>query len=590
MEDSTSISPWSSLVNSRFSDSALSCVPRGLHLQTMDSELDSLMQAVFQARRMRNLKAGPCALPTEIIVGIFECLQLEWRPQRGVEYGSGNVVFYIGWISVSHVCSLWREVALGTPSLWSRATLNILDISHKFIPDILLRSQSALLDIQLDFEDDGGSTDTSLNAWLSPSILRRTRRLGLSTSMDLIALAAGHMPPSQDMGQLRELSVTVWGVDDNPELPAPFHEFTGLTSLTLVDCRVPWRSSLFSSQITSLHLSQRNSEPRPSYSDVNALTALHSLETLYLEDIVPLSSQAGGNLPEITFPKSLRKLTISATYEEIAMDTLRFITHINTPFRCSRDHRIPLLRTGHLLPDMALVDDILGRLLPGLFFAQYDDVEERYLELTSSCARVIGYPVASSKSASPRSRLSQSTSGIIDNRLETPAFTEGSPPISFRLSNYLSLFAFERLHTINLDIFTIHNIARSGSWSCLLRANAVRRIGVIETYMMHAHLLQLLDALGTRHVRVPGDETVVLFPQLEVLALPLSEYEMEHGDLVGILVTLVHARREQGAPLRELVIPRGAMDWSVWSTLGTLLKVSGIDYPPYASPIGLEYM
>lgn len=484
------------------------------------------------------------------------------------------------------------QVALGTPSLWSGPTLDVLSISHKFIPDILLRSQLTLLDIQLDCEDYGGymSTDTGLNAWLSPSIFRRTRRLDISTDMDLIAFTAEKLPPSQDMGQLRELSVTVWGVNDNPELPAPFHNFTGLTSLTLVDCRVPWTSPLFSSHITNLSLSQQGSELRPSYGDVNALTALHSLETLYLEDIVPLSNQAGGYLPAIIFPNSLRKLTIGAGYDEIAMDALRFIAHINTPSRCSRDYRIPLLQARQSLPDMALVDDILGRLLPDLFFAQCDGIEEHYLELTISCARVIGHAVASSESASPRSRLSQSMSRPIGNRLEIPAFTEWTPPISFRLSNYLSLIAFERLHAISLDIFTICDLARSGSWSHLLRANVVHRIGVIAMSTMHAHLLQLLDALGTRHVRERGDKALVLFPQLEVLALPLFKDEIEHGDLVDSLVALVHARREQGAPLRELIIPQGAADWSVWSTLRTLLKVTAIDYPPYTSPIAPEYM
>ena len=98
------------LVNARFSDGALSSVPSGLQIQTLDSELDSIERALFQARRMRNSKIGPCKLPAEVLAYVFEYLQLNWPPQRKRSESGSEAVFQSGWMAISHVCSMWREV------------------------------------------------------------------------------------------------------------------------------------------------------------------------------------------------------------------------------------------------------------------------------------------------------------------------------------------------------------------------------------------------------------------------------------------------------------------------------------------------
>ena len=49
-----------SLVVSHFSERALSGVPRGSRLQSLDSELDVLENSLRQARRIRNMQTGAC--------------------------------------------------------------------------------------------------------------------------------------------------------------------------------------------------------------------------------------------------------------------------------------------------------------------------------------------------------------------------------------------------------------------------------------------------------------------------------------------------------------------------------------------------
>ncbi|KZV68572.1 hypothetical protein PENSPDRAFT_754018 [Peniophora sp. CONT] len=594
MADTSSISPWSSLVNSRFSESALSRVPRGSHLQTMDSELDSLMQAVLQARRMRNMKAGPCTLPAEILAYILECVQPAWSPRRE-QSKSGDTVFCAGWMSVSHVCTFWREVALGTPSLWSKPTLDILSIPHQYIPDILFRSKSTLFDMRLRWTDKAALmlNDSGLNAWFSPTICRRARRLDITAEMGLVEFAAEHLPPSQYMDQLRELSVEVYDIEQDPDLPVPFHHLLGLTSLTLTCCQVPWQSSLFSSQLRNLSFTQGGSQFQPSYDEISALMArLHALETLYWEDIVPRTQPSGGHAPAISLPKSLRQLTLLVGFEGMAMDCLELISHISTPPQCARNHSIPEILEFDLDPDE--IGDTMGRILAGLSFAECDYIEGRYLDLLSGHIRIIGSILASPQYTPPHSHLLQANSKFIINRLDIPAFDYDSPPFSFRLSNYLSLLALERLHTISLDIPTIRDLGEHDLWPSLLRADRVHRIAVMRPYAktMRAHLSQLLNALGRRHVRESGDklERHILFPHLEILALPLIEGEAQYGDVFVDLVSLVQARETLGAPLRELVVPKSTTNWSVWSTLRPVLKVSFIDYPRNTSPMSPESM
>lgn len=89
-------------------------MPRGLRLQTVDSELETLRQALLQALRMRNMQTGTYRLLREILAYIFECLQPKWEPRReraGQDPSKKGHVFYSGWMGITHVCSFWREVS-----------------------------------------------------------------------------------------------------------------------------------------------------------------------------------------------------------------------------------------------------------------------------------------------------------------------------------------------------------------------------------------------------------------------------------------------------------------------------------------------
>ncbi|KZV73616.1 hypothetical protein PENSPDRAFT_732805, partial [Peniophora sp. CONT] len=108
---------------------------RDVQLRAFDSELGILENTLYVAKRTRNTLVPACALPIEILSHIFALLQgLMSGPQRwkGPE---DEVTYDLGWMYVLHVCSFWREVALGTPSLWATVD-DCFQISSELAPII----------------------------------------------------------------------------------------------------------------------------------------------------------------------------------------------------------------------------------------------------------------------------------------------------------------------------------------------------------------------------------------------------------------------------------------------------------------------
>ncbi|KZV68560.1 hypothetical protein PENSPDRAFT_687119 [Peniophora sp. CONT] len=556
----------------------------------MDTELETLEQALYRVRQMRNAKSGACSVPREVLVHIFECLQDMWPPRRG--YAEEDPIglepdFYSGWICVTHVCSFWREVALQVPSLWSKPTLDILSLPHQYIPAILFRSHGASLDLRLQWDNkfDEIIDDSGLNAWLSPSILRRARRIDCYAGILIIQLVAARLPPTREVDQLRELDVYFDDhANQSPDLPAPLKNLMGVTKLSLQHCQVPWKSSLISSKLTYLKLWQGEGGPRPSYDEVSHLIALlQSLETMFLAEVVPPAAPSGSKISALNFPASLCRLTIYTFNVETTMDALNFASRIRTPPQCLRHYSLSSFRKGEH-PNVALVDDALGRILPNLSFTDCGHINAQLLEITSISLRIIGSPVTLPLIPISPWDYPELEPGSIVNDLTLPGFTTETPPVNVRLDHYLPLIALEHLKVIALDASTVRHMARFDLWKHFLRAHNVRRLGVKGLTSAHKHLITLLNTLGRLHGHGTG-ETHILFPQLEMLLLPVLGDEVQHSDLIFTLVDLVHARREQGSPLQELVVPEETADWAVWGTLRNSLKVTPIKYPMHRSPL-----
>ncbi|VDC01768.1 unnamed protein product [Peniophora sp. CBMAI 1063] len=555
-------SSLSGLVDSRFSESALRGGSRVSRLQDMDSELENLQQSLYQ-----------------ILATVFEYLQPLWRPRRNfIEPGGNSEVkfeFRSGWMCITHVCSHWREVALSVPSLWSKPSIDILSVPHQCIPDILVRSRSASLKLEMDYDEDSTliRAYAGLNAWLTPAVLRRTRCLMVAADEELVNHVAERLPPSEEMEQLQALTVMLTLTDGLPDLPAAFHELSGVTELTLWGFWVPWQCPLMSSKLTKLTLLFFDDDtPRPYYEGFRALLSLlQSLVDLNITNLVPLTDPDNSQPHPISLPSSMRRITVHVTCSRFAMDALTLISLMHPPPLCACDYSLPSSPY-----DAAQANDAMARLLSLLSSEHRDTTEAQDLQLRHGHLKLMSAVIAP-----PSPPLHQSP---WPNAPQIPATLDMQ---TFSLANYMSFLTMRDLRTVSFDGTSIQELSRDKLWATFLRAANVRQIGIVRlgARMFDCTHTELFNTLRTSCSFGDGTPSGIFFPQLEVLALPFTNDESTYANTVFELIELIHARRDRGSPLRELIISREAEDWAVWHTLRRLLKVTFIDYPTYESPI-----
>ncbi|KIP10422.1 hypothetical protein PHLGIDRAFT_241371 [Phlebiopsis gigantea 11061_1 CR5-6] len=112
--------------------------------------LDGARERVRELTLTLNTTSVAVMLPAELLVEIFKYAIAGW-PQKTVDdlwpgltvVSADNGGVY-GWIVVTHVCSRWRSVALGTPSLWTRIRVDKLDAVRM----LLERSANMPLDVE----------------------------------------------------------------------------------------------------------------------------------------------------------------------------------------------------------------------------------------------------------------------------------------------------------------------------------------------------------------------------------------------------------------------------------------------------------
>ena len=106
------------------------------HLRkAIDDELKVSEHVTQQLKYRRNALAPILCLPPETLAEIFSLLPF---PVNVLE-----VVPYLEWIRVTHVCHRWREVALSFPYLWNH--INFTNLSPAGIIEILARTKMSPL-------------------------------------------------------------------------------------------------------------------------------------------------------------------------------------------------------------------------------------------------------------------------------------------------------------------------------------------------------------------------------------------------------------------------------------------------------------
>ncbi|KZV61290.1 hypothetical protein PENSPDRAFT_659025 [Peniophora sp. CONT] len=584
MSNNEPVSPYLSLLHSRLSPTTLHGPHQHLHMQRaqmLDSEIHSLRRALLEASRMRNMSAGPCRLPPELLTQIFEDCQTFWEPEREVyESDSEDDTFLSGWMAITHVCSYWRKVALGASSLWSRPEIDVLSIHPGYIPDIMSRCRGNPIELHLNPEsvelaDEGIEDDVGLRAWLSPKILSQVKGLTISGTLTLLEYVATCFP--QDMTQLRRIYLETDGFDyPDPTLPAQFWDLTTITDLTLSSCVVPLGSPLLSSSLTRLSLNSKGNRIRETSIEMcNVFSRMSRLEQLEMHNAVPQSPPQGLT---IELPSSLRNLDIRVTDSEIIRDGLKFVSRLVFSPHCSLGFYI---ETEESLAKNEEADDTLRRVL-------------RQIALASNHVRaawnlVLGYnsvTVASTelKAWTPGTRVrlpvTETHDTIINNfsimeyRWQTRMITGRITP-QHDLTDVLAFIHLENLHAVTLTSETIHTITANSLWKSLLAAADIYRIDVEPPHQpISAHFFDLRNALCHRHGQIPSDGTrsQFLFPRLRTLVLRLTVEDRKNTELAISLIDLVRSRAELGVPIHEIMFPSPIPSGAGWDTLRAAVK------------------
>jgi hypothetical protein len=324
---------------------------RDVALSTVDKGIDAAMLLARALLTHRNTLAPVSVLPPEVLARIFHLAALAESSQP--EMGS------LRWISVTHVCRHWRQVALDDSSLWARISGSTANTT--WISETLARARNAPLTIDL-FETQDAETLSMFTAHFAHTHEFRLRGLVTPHCDDNIREICSQEAPALEHFEL--------GADiDSPItfFRAPF--FNGmapkLRTFTLSQIHVPW-SFIPRGQLTQLKITLFEAgEPiadGPSFGDSESLVDLlvncPVLEILVLESCLPQSITRPSHVREIHLPH-LSHLSLLGSSSRVAnlLEILKLPPSTTLCIRCTsenenaatiNDHRLLPLVSAHL--------------------------------------------------------------------------------------------------------------------------------------------------------------------------------------------------------------------------------------------------
>lgn len=239
----------------------------------IDREIRRLNSWICSLKSRRNSLCPVSRLPPEVLSEVFLVFAEQLQAQERFEVD-------FKWTTVSHVCHLWRDIALQHGRLWGKIDMTRPDRTRVFVD----RSKGAPLAIRESFT--GSLADLSL-AFADPSYRYRELHLRakegqLGPNVVQVLNSPIHAPVLESL---------VLEVSDNyPEytLPPTIFDYKApaLTRLQLQNVRFEWPPSLFPSLThLSIHHCGNTNPPGPSVSQVlTTLRNMPRLEHLRLAD------------------------------------------------------------------------------------------------------------------------------------------------------------------------------------------------------------------------------------------------------------------------------------------------------------------
>ncbi|KZV65381.1 hypothetical protein PENSPDRAFT_756569 [Peniophora sp. CONT] len=564
MSDEDLASAWISSVQSR-----LSGVEAQHQLQTWDLELEAIQKAVSQARKLRNEKAWPRSLPWELWLKIFGELQLSWQPPKVAER-TGS--FRFGWMTITHVCSMWREIALNAPALWADlSSLNILTLPQRSISDILARSHPAPLVLYASWDQDEVSS-RDLDELFSPSICQRIQSLSLSGPPSALERAISFL--SLTTHHLLQLCVrSTLGIYTLHTISSAAEQ-SQLIKLSLTDCDIP-RELLPSFQgLVRLSISVTDKQFRPAFTTLRHALSLPTLKELELTNVVPVNDTSQPPFPIIVLSETLRKLKFTLLHSSAANECSAFISCLHYPPQCSRGIVLDAFNGITLIEDV-FANDASRILFPVPSGSRKDaraTVKHLHVRemvngglIATVCAEFYEHPLRFMPQIDIRE---ESPEGRVVNKIEIILGGREQPLIGIAVH-------------LNLSTLRMRGIAfYSASVDIVGGASLPRQLhGVVDLRRLDLHVgpdicCELLEILSKSYESEDFQGTRVIFPNLEVIVWQFHRETMEDTSLAVAIVQFLKRRSEQGAPLHQVALPVHVSQWAVWNTIRTTLDIT----------------
>ncbi|KAI0308637.1 hypothetical protein OF83DRAFT_202978, partial [Amylostereum chailletii] len=327
----------------------------------VDDELAALDAGASHIRFRRNSLAPVCRIPPEILAVIFELYILLFQldithvhrdPGSPRTLANSNIAWVV---SLTHVCRHWRNVALGSPTLWNR-----VDVSTGLEWWTEMVSRSGTVPTTLDASDyascdsyrfrSGPPRDKSgcvlkrlHKARVFPTHIHRTMDLHISgcvanVKATVATLATTPAPALQALTLRPSPRPGSGGF-----FPKPKGKYTmisetlfsgvapSLRRISFENCYLPWTSPLLKN-LTYLKMNSTNHDRGAhtgSFVDLlDALQTMSGLETLILLQILPRDHRdcTPADRPVCNLP-ALEKIHVA----DIAGACVALLSHINIP-------------------------------------------------------------------------------------------------------------------------------------------------------------------------------------------------------------------------------------------------------------------
>jgi len=275
-------------------------------------------------KHQHNLGLPISRMPNEILSRIFCDLRNQYvnpaRPRRLCRHQHGFKCLN-SWIGITHVCHVWREVALNASLLWCH-----IDVSQQFYnwtPELLRRSKQSPLTLVVEWAAHKHGLLGEMKRHFE-----RARELVLDDRLINSATMHEIFSSQTNFQNLETLDISLYGT---PFILNDSHlRAERLRRLNLLSCPIDWNSK-FLRGLTHLRLDQPTTNGLGCRDLTFVLSKIPALETLHLSDAL-LESDEDVQTHQVTkvHLQHLQRLYVASQIPEMA----QFISSLIVPRSC----------------------------------------------------------------------------------------------------------------------------------------------------------------------------------------------------------------------------------------------------------------